>query len=143
MKNRINHGYQHHGLEQLFKSNVIPEKLGVSCFDNKDDSNYYDDNIEIGPSNHDQVDEKMKRHRESEDDSSSEDGVITNFAYQPSNDQSDSIETNELCIEVAKILSPRKKGKSEDVFFFFSLCIFSQVRNIPERIILISTTGLR
>ena len=27
--------------------------------------------------------------------------------------------------------------------FFFSLCIFSQVRNIPERIILISTTGLR
>ena len=26
---------------------------------------------------------------------------------------------------------------------FFSLCIFSQVRNIPERIILISTTGLR
>ena len=32
---------------------------------------------------------------------------------------------------------------SEDFFFFFSLCIFSQVRNIPERIILISTTGLR
>ena len=28
-------------------------------------------------------------------------------------------------------------------FVFFSLCIFSQVRNIPERIILISTTGLR
>ena len=27
--------------------------------------------------------------------------------------------------------------------FFFSLCIFSQVPNIPERIILISTTGLR
>ena len=26
---------------------------------------------------------------------------------------------------------------------FFSLCIFSEVRNIPERIILISTTGLR
>ena len=26
---------------------------------------------------------------------------------------------------------------------FFSLCTFSQVRNIPERIILISTTGLR
>ena len=26
---------------------------------------------------------------------------------------------------------------------FFFLCIFSQVRNIPERIILISTTGLR
>ena len=26
---------------------------------------------------------------------------------------------------------------------FFSLCIFSQVRNITERIILISTTGLR
>ena len=29
------------------------------------------------------------------------------------------------------------------LIFFFSLCIFSQVRNIPERIILISTTGLR
>ena len=28
-------------------------------------------------------------------------------------------------------------------FFFFSLCIFSQVRNIPERIILISTKSLR
>ena len=29
------------------------------------------------------------------------------------------------------------------IYIFFSLCIFSQVRNIPERIILISTTGLR
>ena len=28
-------------------------------------------------------------------------------------------------------------------FLFIFLCIFSQVRNIPERIILISTTGLR
>ena len=30
-----------------------------------------------------------------------------------------------------------------NIYIFFSLCIFSQVRNIPERIILISTTGLR
>ena len=110
------HHRRHRGLEQLFKSNVIPEKLGVSCFDNKGDINYYDDNIEVGPSNHDQIDKKRKRHRESEDDSSSEDEVNINFTYQPSNEQSDSIETNELCIEVAKILSPRKKVKSEDVY---------------------------
>ena len=39
----------------------------------------------------------------------------------------------------------KKKGQKllESLKFFFSLCIFSQVRNIPERIILISTTGLR
>ena len=30
-----------------------------------------------------------------------------------------------------------------NIYLFFSLCIFSQVRNIPERIILISTIGLR
>ena len=30
-----------------------------------------------------------------------------------------------------------------DFIIVLSLCIFSQVRNIPERIILISTTGLR
>ena len=38
-------------------------------------------------------------------------------------------------------LSSRNKLKKLDFFFFMHF--FSQVRNIPERIILISTTGLR
>ena len=64
-------------LEHKLKT-VNPGKLDVN---NKGgDSNYYD-NIEAGPSNHDQVDKKRKRHRESEDNSSSEDEVNINFAY--------------------------------------------------------------
>ena len=51
-------------------------------------------------------------------------------------------------IWVSQPLTP-EKSKMSDVqekltsFILFSLCIFSQVRNIRERIILISTTGLR
>ena len=38
---------------------------------------------------------------------------------------------------------PRYQVSAIRSFFFLPLCIFSQVRNITERIILISTTGLR
>ena len=43
-----------------------------------------------------------------------------------------------------EFLEMRDEGiKVKEWWGFFSVCIFSQVRNIPERIILISTAGLR
>ena len=48
------------------------------------------------------------------------------------------------CVAQSDKVSYKTFSTSLIVFFSsFFLCIYSQVRNIPERIILISTTGLR
>ena len=68
-----------------------------------------------------------------------------NSFHAPSMADQNEMKTNESSFLRAnpKIHKMVQMFNDGELFFSFSLCIFSQVRNIPEKIILISTTGLR